>query len=244
MINSNFSPLTKQLSNIILIAVVVLMVSGCLLTRDVTSEPKGRTDFIVGRVYRVKRPVFLFKTNRKDPKETAALAELGFSGTKKNLDEFRKEVPDSVQIAGLLMPGELIRVDKFMQTRVPDFGTFFNVFAVVDSGECKGKIVTLNLITKERRPMDHAFLDPEFLQLVDEGDKTVIPTERLLTITSNYIAEHHPSWTPELKLQPIILDHGDFWEVSFELPRDMAGGTPVVEISKRTYQVTKAYHTQ
>ncbi|SRR5260221_3255295 len=71
-----------------------------------------------------------------------------------------------------------------------------------------------------------------------------MPKEQLLSITKEYLVSHHPAWTKSLNLPAAFSDHGDYWEVTFELPEGTLGGTPVVQIRKQTYEVIKAYHTQ
>ncbi len=113
------------------------------------------------------QPVFLFKTNRADSKETARLAKLGFGGTSFNLDEFNREAPNAPQVAGLLMPGDRIKITRFKQSKVPGLGTFFNVYAVVFSGENSGITARLDLISKEWGVGNRAFADPEYHELVE-----------------------------------------------------------------------------
>ena len=143
---------------------LLVLAAGCEATRDITSNPGNRTDFIAGETYRLKQPVFLFKHDKNDPKGTPALAELGFSGTPKDLSEFRSQASANPQVAGLLMPGELVRVTKFIEDKSLTLGTFLEVFAVVTSGTHKNSVVELQLIAKKGYLPSQAFVDPAYLE--------------------------------------------------------------------------------
>ena len=156
----------KTLSLFFILSVLVTSMGGCSTARDVTSNPGTRTDFVAYQTYRLRKAVFLFKYNKKDPKEIPMLAELGFGGTSKNLADFSREAPTAPQVAGLLMPGEQVRVTKFIEDKSPTMGTYFEVLATVVSGEKYGTVVKLNLISKERHPTHQAFVDPEYLEPV------------------------------------------------------------------------------
>jgi hypothetical protein len=74
-------------------------------------------------------------------------------------------------------------------------------------------------------------------------DKTL--NERLLSIARSYLQRNHPDWVSEtLELPSRITDKGDCWEVTFDLPKDTVGGTPVILVEKTTFRVIKAYHEQ
>ena len=66
----------------------------------------------------------------------------------------------------------------------------------------------------------------------------------LLSTARAYVAENHPEWLDDFKLPPKVLDRGEYWEVTFLLPKDVAGGVPVVLITKVDGKVLRAYHTQ
>lgn len=44
--------------------------------------------------------------------------------------------------------------------------------------------------------------------------------------------------------RPIVQDRGDSWEVEYEMPAGVIGGTPVVVIEKNTLKVLRCFHTQ
>jgi hypothetical protein len=155
----------KRLTTCLALGIVAVL-TGCGSSKDVTSAPGSRTDFVPGQIYRVKKPVFLFKFDAADRKEIIKVAKLGFAGTPSSLAEFEAEIGRNSQVRGLLRPDEQIRVTKFVEDSSPTLGTFFVVFGVIASGEHKGTAVQLNLISREGRPTRQAFVDPEYLSAV------------------------------------------------------------------------------
>ena len=134
-----------------------------LLDRDVTRSPGQATDFVPGQVYELEHPVFLEKYDREDKREIPALARLGYGGTSSDLEEFKRKNLGWRMVQGLVMPGERVRVTRFMLNRVPRLGTFFDVFGVIDSGEYQGTEVQLNFLTKEGNLAGSAHVNPEYL---------------------------------------------------------------------------------
>ena len=66
-------------------------------------------------------------------------------------------------------------------------------------------------------------------------------------IGARYLREHYPDWAKDeadSHHPEVLLDRGTYWEYTFELPANVIGGVPVVEIDKQTLKVLKAYHTQ
>ena len=74
--------------------------------------------------------------------------------------------------------------------------------------------------------------------------KPMTPTEVAVTgIAREYVAVHFPDF--DLTKHPqVIHDKGGFWEVEYELPRGVIGGTPVVVIEKTSLTVLRSFHTQ
>jgi hypothetical protein len=156
---------------IIWLAALILTNTGCSfdpMVKDVTLKPQGRTDFVAGKTYRLKQPVYLFTNDKKDPKEIPYLSELGTGGTPEDLGEFRRAAPNDSQVAGLLLAGERIRITRFEQRHVLSLGIFFEVYAVIASGELVGKAVMVNDLTKEGHVSGQAFVDPNYLEPVNE----------------------------------------------------------------------------
>lgn len=142
--------------------------SACSTSKVVGPSVYGaRTDYVMGRVYTLNKPVFLFKYDKSDSREIAYLEELGFSGTPSNLADFVKQAPGNPQVAGVLLPGDHIRVVKFVENKSITLGNFLDVISIVVSGKNNGAMVRLSMISKERQPSYSVFVDPEYLKRVE-----------------------------------------------------------------------------
>jgi NTF2 fold immunity protein len=64
-----------------------------------------------------------------------------------------------------------------------------------------------------------------------------------LTIAEQYIAERFSSFDSTGK-KPVIAETESLWELTYELPRYMLGGAPIITIDKRTCKVIRAERTQ
>ena len=70
------------------------------------------------------------------------------------------------------------------------------------------------------------------------------PTEcAVARVAERYVAAHYPDFD-SIKNPPIVRAKGDTWEVEYELPRGVLGGTPVVIIEKATLEVSRSFQTQ
>ena len=70
------------------------------------------------------------------------------------------------------------------------------------------------------------------------------PIECTVTrVAERYIAVHYPDFD-SIKNPPIVRDDGTIWTVHYQLPAEMIGGTPVIEIEKGSFKVLRAYRTQ
>jgi hypothetical protein len=129
----------------------------------------NRTDYIIGETYIINTPVFLFRYDKNDTKETAYLEPLGFSGTPSNLADFIKQARDNPQVAGLLLPGDMLRVVNITEIRSVTIGNFLEIVAEVVTGEKSGTMVKLSMISKERSPSYDVFIDREYLTRADNS---------------------------------------------------------------------------
>jgi len=152
----------KTIFNVIPVLIALGSV-GCNTTRDLSSQPENRTNYAIGQIYELKKPVFLFKSDPTDSKEIARLEKLGASGTASDLEGFRRQAPLSPHVAGLLMPGDQVQVTKLVEHSSPTVGTFLDVVAVVVSQGSRGQIVEISLISKEGLPGYRVFINPEYL---------------------------------------------------------------------------------
>ena len=64
-----------------------------------------------------------------------------------------------------------------------------------------------------------------------------------IAIADSYVAQHYPM-SPRHLLRPVAHDRGRSWVVTYEPPPDSAGGTPTIEIDKRSGRVVAAFHDQ
>lgn len=62
-------------------------------------------------------------------------------------------------------------------------------------------------------------------------------------VADDVVAEKIPSYDRAL-LPQVILDRGDFWDVSYRLPDGWQGGAPHVYVDKRTFSVIKVFRIQ
>ena len=76
------------------------------------------------------------------------------------------------------------------------------------------------------------------------GEATMTQREReVARIAGQYVAAHIPDFDT-VKYPPIVVDHGSFWEVGYQLPKNTLGGTPHVLILKSTLKVLCAFQEQ
>ncbi|MDQ4087727.1 MAG: YbbC/YhhH family protein [Pseudomonadota bacterium] len=70
-----------------------------------------------------------------------------------------------------------------------------------------------------------------------------VTATQAIDIADVYVAKHYPFSRREY-LRPVAHDQGQTWIVTYDLPEDSVGGTPTIEIDKRTSRVVYAHHTQ
>jgi len=80
--------------------------------------------------------------------------------------------------------------------------------------------------------------------LANEERAMCAEREKLLAIAAEYIKKTFPHSADVLQLETVVLDAGNSWEVTYELPPMTAGGTPVITIDKKTCQVIKVLRYQ
>jgi hypothetical protein len=64
-----------------------------------------------------------------------------------------------------------------------------------------------------------------------------------IAIADAYVAKNYPM-SPRHLLRPVAHDQGRTWLVTYEPPEDSAGGTPTIEVDKRSSRVVAAFHDQ
>jgi hypothetical protein len=148
----------------VLFSIIGFLVSGCRGGGNIAPKLWVETDYEVGKIYRMKQPVYLFKINRADAKEVARLSRFGVGGTPTDVREFREYLLYSVNADGIMMPGDRIKVIKFSRSKVWRFGEFLDFYATVVSGEQQGRMVRLSSISDDAGPGVRCFLDPDYLE--------------------------------------------------------------------------------
>ena len=71
----------------------------------------------------------------------------------------------------------------------------------------------------------------------------MISQDEAIAIADVYIAKNYPM-APRDILQPVVHDQDETWLVTYSPPPDSAGGTPTIEIDKRTSRIVYASHGQ
>ena len=67
--------------------------------------------------------------------------------------------------------------------------------------------------------------------------------QEVARIAGQYVAAHIPDFDT-VKYPPIVLDHGNIYEVAYQLPENALGGTPHVIILKSPLTVSGAFRQQ
>jgi len=62
-------------------------------------------------------------------------------------------------------------------------------------------------------------------------------------VAERYLATHYPDFD-SIRSPPVVNDKVGAWEVSYELPPNFSGGTPVVLIDKISLEILRAYREQ
>jgi NTF2 fold immunity protein len=62
-------------------------------------------------------------------------------------------------------------------------------------------------------------------------------------IAERQIAQKYPNFD-SVRFPPIVRNKGTTWEVEYQLPITMIGGTPVITIDKASLKVLRPDHTQ
>ena len=68
--------------------------------------------------------------------------------------------------------------------------------------------------------------------------------QKVLAIAAEHIRKNLPYSTHVLSLPSVVADNGDMWTVTYQLPPDTAGGTPVLTIDKTTCKVVRVLRYQ
>lgn len=64
-----------------------------------------------------------------------------------------------------------------------------------------------------------------------------------LKIALEHIARRYPNFDPN-GLKQVVLERGNLWEFTYELPNGTLGGAPIVTVNKRICAIVRSEHTQ
>jgi len=120
------------------LAIAVFLVTlSCSTRSDISQSPGPYSDYVMGKVYRLKVPVYIQGSvlGRFDDREREV--------------RYRTAPPSWIQ--GILDPGTLLVISKIEKSRAPELGTWTDVYAEVLKGEQKGKVVQISEISHRRR---------------------------------------------------------------------------------------------
>lgn len=81
--------------------------------------------------------------------------------------------------------------------------------------------------------------------IMTDSEKRIYTEAELyaLELGADYINKNYPDYDTTDKTL-VVSSRDDVWVVTYELPAYMLGGSPVVEIDKKTEQIIKVYRTQ
>jgi NTF2 fold immunity protein len=80
-------------------------------------------------------------------------------------------------------------------------------------------------------------------QSIAKEDSITLTECAAARVAERYVTTHYPDFDT-VKNPPVVHDKGDAWEVEYELPSGVLGGTPVVAVEKATLKVLRSFHTQ
>ncbi len=118
------------------------------------------TDFVVGRTYKLKQPVFV---------NDGKLKKLGQMGTPNTLEEIKAKRPPFIE--GVLETGVGITIRKVEAFRDPMTGNVTDVFGEVLSGELRGKIVNVTWVSRQDLKTGYTKRDATMLEPVEGESK-------------------------------------------------------------------------
>lgn len=139
-------------------------VAGCSVSGGYSP---GRSDFIAGQYYVMKKPAYVFTHNKKIDHPRKRLQALGYALTPTNVDEFILSMQANPRVAGLLMPGDEIKITKVVADKSVIMGELTDVWALVVTGLAKGMEVEISGISKSKKPSYAVVRDPEYVDPLD-----------------------------------------------------------------------------
>jgi len=140
---------------LLLASILLMTLTGCDTTKDITKKPAGLTDFIVGESYQLKLPVLLSSLS------DSLLPLVGVT-----VGDARQKLPS--QTEALIEPGVILRVRRVVTRNNPMVGHLTDVYAEVVSGPLRGRTVNVRTISDDNWTTGQTKRDPKFLQPVTQ----------------------------------------------------------------------------
>ena len=149
-----------------------LLAAGCALpSRDVSFNQQYRTDYVSGQVYALKRAVLLERSSAtspecclKNPRQIYPLMD--------SITEWQRHPSRWPRVLGVMEAGTRIRIVKIVREDYVALDTRCIVQAEVLDGRFRGRLVSLNWVSKQvEQPKPFAripWVDPEQLDVVEE----------------------------------------------------------------------------
>jgi hypothetical protein len=76
------------------------------------------------------------------------------------------------------------------------------------------------------------------------GEQHEYSFAEIVNTAKNAVREQRPEWSDALDLPPRVTEIDDTFRVSFKLPADTIGGTPVIVLRKKDLAVVSVHHSQ
>lgn len=131
------------------IGLLSLFLVACSSTRDISNAPGAMTDYVVGQSYQLKQSVFLQNgtLNKFFEKELE--------------NRFRTKKPSWID--GIIEASTPITIRKIEVSRAPELGKWTDVYAEIEKGAFKGRVIEISTISK-RIPSGATFRDSNILE--------------------------------------------------------------------------------
>jgi len=66
---------------------------------------------------------------------------------------------------------------------------------------------------------------------------------KIINIANSYVAVKYPNSLNKLG-KPIVKKNNNIWQITYTLPNNMLGGSPVIYIDENNYSIIRSYHGQ
>jgi hypothetical protein len=160
---------TQKSFLLIILVALCSVITGCLgFRQDITDNPKYKTDYTKGQIYRTKQPLFLISFDLSKP-DTLWLHRIGGSSYVPSTTEaYSTNKAQWPNVFGIIEPGTKISIVKLQRELNFENGWEFYVQAKVLDGIFAGKAVEVSGVSNILDEGKYYFLplvNTEFLEL-------------------------------------------------------------------------------